>query len=199
MRERISDKLRAGAYDHIAEIAELKRSGYYPLLLKAYDELRTEYLYVSRVHGQSHVERVMLLAAVIAMQQRFSQRETELLLIACSYHDVGRLDDSVDDAHGERSADLLRSIPLPELGESELRCIQAAVATHSTKDERLASFTKTYRVPEESTELCRLLCRGLKDADKLDRVRIRDLEVRHLHFRESKALKPTAEAIFEIG
>ena len=198
MQMRVSEKLRAGACDRIDVVAALKRSEYYPLLLKAYDELRTEYLYQSRIHGQGHVERVMLLGAVIAMQQGFSARETELLLLACSYHDIGREDDRVDDAHGKRSADLLPSLPLPEISDSELRCLRAAVATHSTKDEMIERFILAYRVPEEDAGLCRRLCRALKDADNLDRVRVHDLDVRHLRYPESKALEPTAEAIFSL-
>lgn len=198
-RKAIPELLRAGRFDGVRSVAALKRSAYYALLLEAYDRLRTEVLYDSGVHGPAHVERVMLLGAIIAMQQGFSPRETELLLIACSYHDIGRVDDHYDAEHGRRSADMLLKIPLPELSAAELRCIRAAVATHSTHDQLIASFEEEYRVAEEERALCRLLCRGLKDADNLDRVRIRDLDVRHLRFPESRRMAAEAEEIFRIS
>ena len=195
----VPEMLKAGRLDGVEAVAELRRSAVYALLLDAYEKLETGRLYQSGVHGPSHVERVMLLGAIVAMQQGFSPRETELLLIACSYHDIGRLDDSKDDRHGERSADMLKEIPLPGVSREELRCIRAAVATHSTSDRRIDSFAQRYRVAEEDMALCRLLCKGLKDADNLDPVRIRDLDVRHLRFAESRRLAPTAQAIFDLS
>jgi HD superfamily phosphodiesterase len=198
MRERIPERLAAGYFDSIPLVAELKKSAYFDLLMKAFEELKTERLYKSPVHGMGHIERVMLLGAIIAMQQDFSRRETELLLYACSYHDLGRIDDSRDDRHGKRSADMLAGFADPGIGAEELRCIRSAVATHSTKDSFLDSFAAEYRVPDEYMDLCRLLCRGLKDADNLDRVRIGDLDVRHLRFEKSRGLAPTAQAIFSM-
>ena len=198
-RMTIPDMLKAGCFDGVAVVAELKQSPYYALLTEAYDKLESGRLYESGVHGPSHVERVMLLGAIIAMQQGFSERETELLLIACSYHDIGRENDRVDGEHGERSAKMIKEIPLPGVGREELRCIRAAVATHSTSDWRIDSFARQYRVAEEDMELCRLLCKGLKDADNLDRVRIRDLDVRYLRYPESKRMAAAAQAIYDIG
>ena len=141
----------------------------------------------------------MLLGAIIAMQQGFTVRETELLLIACSYHDIGRKDDSGDKWHGKRGADYLPQIPLPEIGKAELKCIQAAIATHSARDSLIDTFAEEYGVRAEDIALCRLLCKALKDADNLDRVRIHDLDTNRLRFAESKKMQPTAEAIYYQG
>ncbi len=196
MCDRVAEKLRAGEYDSIPEITQLERSLYYTLLLNAFDNLQTKHLYRSHIHGVGHVERVMLLGAIIAMQQGFSTRETELLLYACSYHDVGRIDDHRDDQHGKRSADALPSIPGPNISKEEMSCIQAAVATHSKKDEKIEVYIEKYHVPAELRDLSLLLCKGLKDADNLDRVRIHDLDIKHLRFEESKRMKSVAEAVF---
>ena len=198
MHMQISEMLKAGKFDSIGVVAELKKSAYYDLLLKALDDLQTDRLYVSAYHGTDHVERVMLLGAIIAFQQHFLTRETELLLIACSYHDIGRIDDHIDNQHGKRSADELPSIPDLRVSAEEMCCIQAAVATHSTKDEMIDSFAQEYGVSEEYLGPCQLLCKGLKDADNLDRVRIHDLDIRHLRFDESKRMKKTAEDIYRI-
>lgn len=79
-----------------------------------------------------------------------------------------------------------------------MTCIQAAVATHSTNDEKIDAFAKEYGVTAENLDLCRMLCKGLKDADNLDRVRIGDLDIRHLRFLESKRMKASAEEIYRL-
>ena len=196
MHNRVAEKLRAGEYDSIPEITQLERSPYYTLLLNAFDDLQTERLYRSHIHGVEHVERVMLLGAIIAMQQSFSEREAELLLFACGYHDIGRRDDSRDDQHGKRSADALSLIQGTNINRDEMSCIQAAVATHSTKDEKIEEYIEKYHVPVELRDLSKLLCKGLKDADNLDRVRIHDLDIKHLRFEDSKRMKSVAEALF---
>jgi len=198
MTLQIAKKLKNGVFDGVAEVAELKKSPCYALLLHAYDRLDTARLYESDYHGPGHIGRVMLLGAIIAMQQNFSERETELLLIACGYHDIGRISDYRDEQHGKRAADLLPAIPGLGVTAGEMTCVQAAVATHSTNDEKIDAFAKEYGVTAEDAELCRKLCKGLKDADNLDRVRIGDLDVRHLRFDESKRMKPTAEAIYRL-
>ena len=194
----IAEKLKSGVFDGIAEVAELKKSPCYALLLRAYERLDTARLYESDYHGPGHIGRVMLLGAIIATQQRFSARETELLLIACGYHDIGRINDYRDEHHGRRAADMLPEIPGLGLTADELKCIQAAVATHSTDDGKIDAFAEAYGVTPENDALCRRLCRGLKDADNLDRVRIGDLDIRHLRFSGSKRMKPSAEAIYRL-
>ena len=199
MRLRIAEKLKDGAFDSIPAVAELKQSSCYVLLLEAYAKLQTEQLYVSDYHGSDHIERVMLLGAIIARQQGFAPRDTELLLIACSYHDIGRVDNSRDDRHGRRSADKLAGLRDLGLDAEELRIVRAAVATHSVKDRMLDAFAEEYGVPEARMALCRRVCKALKDADNLDRVRIHDLDVSYLRYPESRRLEQTAETICRLG
>jgi exopolyphosphatase/pppGpp-phosphohydrolase len=194
----IAEKLKRGVFDGVAEVAEQKKSRCYDLLLHSYDRLQTGRLYESDYHGPGHIGRVMLLGAIIAMQQRFSERETKLLLIACGYHDIGRINDYRDEQHGKRASDMLPKIPGLGVTAGEMTCIQAAVATHSTNDEKIDAFAKEYGVTAENLDLCRMLCKGLKDADNLDRVRIGDLDIRHLRFLESKRMKASAEEIYRL-
>lgn len=194
----IAKKLKNGVFDGVAEVAELKKSPCCKLLLRAYERLDTTRLYESDYHGTDHIGRVMLLGAIIAMQQRFSERETKLLLIACGYHDIGRINDYRDEQHGKRASDMLPRIPGLGVTAGEMTCIQAAVATHSTNDEKIDTFAKEYGVTAENLDPCRMLCKGLKDADNLDRVRIGDLDIRHLRFLESKRMKASAEEIYRL-
>ena len=77
---------------------------YYPLLLDTLMGLKQEALFVSHIHGLGHIERTILQGAFCAMEEALGEEDTRLLLECCSYHDVGRVDDWVDDLHGHRSA-----------------------------------------------------------------------------------------------
>ena len=192
----VSEKLRNGSFDGIRVVDQLKGSEYYQLLLKAYDTLQRGILFRSREHGIDHIERTMLLGAVIAMQQGFTGHETEQLLYACSYHDIGRIDEARDPRHGKRSANRLPEPRNLEITEDEMRCIRATIATHSANDDMIESFMEEYEVPEDCVPWCRRLCKALKDADNLDRVRIDSLNIRYLRFPESRETESDAWEIF---
>ena len=56
-------------------------------------------------------------------------------LDGCAYHDVGRLDDSLDPLHGHRSAQKLAE--LTGRGGEDLKVMQVAVDVHSRHDSDL--------------------------------------------------------------
>ena len=84
-------------------LAALKASEYGKELQKALALLDREVLYESWMHGAGHIERVMVLSAELAREGALPLRETKLLLLAASYHDIGRVDDSRDPAHGRHA------------------------------------------------------------------------------------------------
>ncbi len=138
--------------------------------------LNREALYVSPVHGEGHIERTMLHGAFCAMEDELSRADTLLLLDACAYHDVGRINDWVDAEHGHRSAQRLGS--LTGRSGQELTMLMAAVDAHSRNDNVLEETLTSY-APEDYPRTL-LLAQLLKDADGLDRVRIHDLDTRYL-------------------
>ena len=176
------------------------RTPYYSHLLQAYENLDTSVLYESGLHGPDHIERVMLLAAVIAWKVSLSDHDTQLLLTACSYHDIGRIHDGVDSDHGRRSAKKLRElshlIPTALTGY-DLRILFAAITLHSLNDELKHDIAVRYRIPAEQKARYLELSACLKDADNLDRVRQDDLDVSHLRHKESIDLAPFAQALFD--
>ena len=76
-------------------------------LLLAFSTLKRNELYKSWLHGQGHIERVIMLGALIAMGEGFSMDDTRLALFCCSYHDIGRSNDRRDDDHGTVSAGMI--------------------------------------------------------------------------------------------
>lgn len=192
--------LHRGLLQDDEKISALMSSPYAVPYLLSSEMLNTDVLYRSHIHGQGHIERVMLLGAMIAMNEKLNIKDTRLLLFACSYHDIGRRDDTKDDYHGLRSAELITKYNLTDipgdLGRDETAMLKAAIATHSMHDDTLDRNAERFRVPPCELEHCRQLCFCLKDADNLDRVRLHDLDTKHLRHTESIKMADTAEYIF---
>ena len=162
-------------------------------LVKTFRELKREELFRSPVHGEGHIERVILLGAVCAMERGLPERDVQLLLFACSYHDTGRLSDWLDVAHGRRSAYKVGRIT--GLTGDELTMVMAAVEAHSRRDADMDGILDSYgpRDPERYRQLALLL----KDADGLDRVRLSDLDVSYLRTPQAVQLADFARWLFD--
>lgn len=177
------------------KINALMESPYAVELLLAFSTLKREELYKSFLHGQGHIERVIMLGALIAMGEKFSLRDTRLTLFACSYHDIGRINDRRDDDHGTVSAEGIVSRDLvsiiPDVSEDEIAILQAAIATHSMHDSSLEANERKFGVKPEEHERCRRICWCLKDADNMDRVRLNDLDPKYLRHETSKGMVDT--------
>ena len=91
------------------EIERLKGWKYYDDFIDAVRNLNREVLFKSPVHGEGHMERVMLHGAFEAMDNGLDREDTGLLLTMCAYHDTGRLSDWMDDAHGKELRKNLRT------------------------------------------------------------------------------------------
>ncbi len=165
----------------------------WPELVRTFRELKREELFRSPVHGEGHIERVILLGALCAMKRDLPDEDVRLLLLACSYHDTGRLSDWLDVAHGRRSAYKLERIT--GLTGDDLAMVMAAVEAHSRRDSDMDGILAGYapRQPERCRELALLL----KDADGLDRVRLSDLDVSYLRTPEAVELADFARWLFD--
>lgn len=180
-----------GPYQSLMD--RLRQWSGYPLFERAARELRRDQLFVSHVHGEGHIERVLLHGAFCAMENGLNEEDTRLLLDACSYHDVGRDSDWLDYEHGRRSA--LRLAELTGWTGENLTMLRAAVDAHSRKDRDMEETLKAYQPAD--LDRCRNLAELLKDADGLDRVRIQDLDVRFLRRAGSAARAAFAQYLFE--
>jgi hypothetical protein len=154
---------------------------HYPLLVKAIHDLKRDALFISHIHGEGHIERVLLHGAVLAMRQGCGIQDVALLLDACCYHDTGRIDDSVDSTHGARSAQKLGQ--LTAWHGQVLQLLQAVVEAHSCWDGDFEKIINRHHV--EDVERARRLAILLKDADGLDRVRLHDLDAGYLRLKFS--------------
>lgn len=166
----------------------------WPLFLETLTGLNYAALYQSPVHGPGHIERTLLHGAFCAMEEPLNLEDAALLLECCAYHDVGRINDGLDHEHGRRSAGRLAALT-GRKGE-ELTMMMAAVDAHSRPESRLIPTLEGYAPADWDRTLT--LAQLLKDADGLDRVRIWDLDVRHLRREASRAREDFAEYLFQV-
>lgn len=176
--------LQAGVWGSYApHFQRLSRWEHYPMLLQTLEQLDHSVLFVSKMHGLGHIERTILQGGFCAMEEGLDRSDTALLLLACSYHDVGRQDDWMDDLHGWRSAQRIGAIT-GRTGE-DLKLLQGAVDAHSRKEAVLRETVAGYH-PADLNRAVRL-AQLLKDADGLDRVRLGDLDPSYLRRETSRS------------
>lgn len=181
--------------DSIAkEINELKNWNLFPVFEYYVKALKKDSLYQSHIHGLGHIERVLLFGGLIAMQNQCNEADARLLLTACSYHDIGRVDDSLDDGHGKRSAEKLPSVV--SLPGEDMAYVQAAIYAHSINDTCMEDVIRSYGIYDKQRAL--KIARMLKDADALDRVRVCDLDPRFLRFPCSCQYVDFATILFRL-
>ena len=170
------------------ELAGLQATPYADALRCMAQSIRLDRLFHSRLHGAGHISRVMVLGALLVQRAQLDEDVTQLLMYACAYHDVGRVDDSVDDEHGLRAA--LQVEELTGLAGQPLHCLQAAVEAHSRPDERMGDVLTKYGVADVAYAWP--LAKLLKDADGLDRVRLDMLDPSYLRHAFTPPLENTA-------
>jgi len=176
------------------EVSGLVPTGYWQQFTAAYHSLNRKALFISRVHGVDHVERVMLFGTLLAHGCGLSEEDVDLLLQVCSYHDVGRVNDGFDLVHGFRAS--LRLAKLTKLEGENLIIARAITHAHSIPDREMETVVNSYQVAD--VERCLTLGRIFKDADGLDRVRIRDLDPAFMRTEPAKRLTAFSEKIWQL-
>ena len=181
--------------DYTAMMAGLRRWAHWPLFRAALAGMDRTALYQSPIHGEGHIERTMLFGALIARDEDLPEDDLRLLLEACAYHDVGRVDDSLDDDHGRRSSHQLAR--LTGRSGDELQMLMAAVEAHSRDDRDMTEIIRSHH-PADYLR-ARRLAEMLKDSDGLDRVRIHQaLDPSYLRRRCSRFYVAFSQFLFSL-
>ncbi len=165
----------------------------FPLFRDRFLTMKREALFTSLFHGSGHIERVLLLGALLCLLEEEGEADTALLMDMCAYHDVGRVSDWLDEAHGARSSYKLEELT-GRAGE-ELKMIKAGVEAHSRRDDEMDKVLRAYDPADPAR--CRRLAVLLKDADGLDRVRIGDLDPAFMRTPAAKSLVPFSQDLFK--
>lgn len=156
------------------------------------------------IHGLSHTRRVLIHAAALAGPADLDRTETDALILAAAWHDLGRTHDGLDTEHGRASVARLMDLNLAyDVAPEVLEPMLFAIEWHSTDDElakqaaanspgvEAHAYEATVRDPR-----LRVLW-TLKDADGLDRVRIHDLDVTRLRSEAARAREAEAWRLYD--
>lgn len=140
---------------------------------------------VDTLYGLESVEEEIL-------EIMLSEEETQMLMDAVIYHDIGRTNDFVDDSHGKASRDIYAADRKPENPGTgfliEYHCLDDAVARRDLEALSLPNVDRIW-----------LLYTILKDADALDRVRfgLRYLNPKYLRNDTAHKILPVAQLCLE--
>jgi hypothetical protein len=137
----------------------------------------------------------MFHAAEIAGALGVAAWERESVVLAALWHDIGRTHDGGDYYHGAKSAGKVVGLGL-HTGFSQAQVDHALYAvTHHSGDERYGERAASWFCDEEAALR---IFRILKDADGLDRVRLRDLAPSRLRLPGSAERVERAQALLRF-
>jgi putative nucleotidyltransferase with HDIG domain len=117
-------------------------------------------------HTLVHAAKVCLFSVLVGERLGLNEKDLLLLMTAAIFHDIGRVNNTDDARHGEKSVNKLK-----EYGFSVPGAVETIIRLHSRGD----SLSKN-----------EYLTRVFKDVDALDRVRTNDLDEHILRFEETK-------------
>lgn len=159
---------------------------------------------VFHFHGLKHILRVLLLSLIYYYNSGdpLSEADRWILIYFSLFHDIGRVDDSRDDTHGDRSVSCIHSkgirIKGLPMSKKDYRIAELLIQHHCHTD--AVGESAILAVPgltrKEKTHAIHLyhIC---KDMDGLDRVRFNGLDYRQLRTQYGRQLPLVAGALLE--
>lgn len=130
------------------------------------------------IHGIRHAKRVLMLSLIFAKLYELDTRDRDILINASLYHDIGRVDDSIDFDHGRFSCDKLQKLDLLEANDEDMEILRYVMTEHPRTDKIGFNNISKYNMKDKDRAI-RLL-KIFKDCDGLDRLRINDLDISYL-------------------
>lgn len=157
-----------------------------------------------KVHGLFHVLRVLFLSLIYSYNSGdiLTEADRQILVYFSLLHDLGRLNEDVDDAHGERSVELIhkRGIRLRgiRLSRKEYRIAELIIAQHCHDDNAgIDAIIAEPGLSRKEKEHAIHLYKICKDMDGLDRVRFNGLDYRLLRTKYARRLPLVAGCLLE--
>ncbi len=159
------------------------------------NSIKKEYLYKSNMHGFNHNVKVLIFGLFLSQKYNLNNVDNRIILDACKYHDIGRINDLYDEKHGLNGAKKIDKVVNDEIYKirENISILKAIVEFHSVPDKFNKRIFNKYKL--QNYERFTLLASILKDADGLDRVRtsinnktFSDLNPKYLRLEESRRL-----------
>lgn len=155
-------------------------------------------------HGLKHILRVLLLSLIYCHNagDSLSDTDKQILIYFSLLHDIGRINEDNDDAHGEKSVALIHSkgirIKNLRMSKTEYRIAELLIRYHCRKDSvgERATLSAPGLSQKEKAHIIHLyhIC---KDMDGLDRVRFNGLDYRKLRTDYGRRLPLVAGALLD--
>ena len=154
-------------------------------------------------HNLRHAERVIIYSLWLIHELESVGTivdNKELLIKAALYHDCGRTWNVFAENHGISGAKKARVILKDELNEKSLNVLELLIENHAQKQDEV-NF-KNYEFTENERRNIQLLSNILKDADALDRNRIRlftfaRCKVEYLRTKEAKEIYLKSDEFYQ--
>ena len=180
-------------------ISLMKEDGAYEKFgadLSNFDEIEELMQNKTNLHGINHIIRVLFNAYAITTLEGLSNEDRNIIIEAAKFHDIGRKHDGENEIHGEEGANIARTI-LENKGFSpeDIDKICFIIKEHSLP--KAKNEQDIQLLPENLRKQYKYYLDLLKDADKLDRVRIGDLDPSRLATNSAKRLVGVAQDIFQ--
>ena len=151
----------------------------------------------STLHGARHTQRVHIHAQRLTGELGWADSESQLVLTAALWHDIGRTNDGVEPDHGANGA--ARAVDLELTGglaPGDADTVLFAIACHCLSDKFAKEEARRLAEPERALRVLWLL----KDADALDRVRLAPWEAAdpgQLRHPQTAVLLPFATELYD--
>lgn len=147
------------------------------------------------IHGVNHCRRVLYHVLNLSHEFNLTLSEERILATAACYHDIGRMTDYEDDAHGYASVKKMRKLGLGRMDTTqETLILWYIIQNHCIEDRKAFANVEGRGIEDE--ELAIRLLKIFKDADGLDRVRLNDLDTNYLRHEESKLFVSLALSLY---
>lgn len=188
----VIDLVKLDLLDSQETIERLNELGFIDIYHMYAERISPELFKNSRgIHGISHAKRVLLLSLVLADLEDIFDSDLDILAFASVYHDIGRINDDEDCSHGVMSytklndLNLLKRVYLDKTDKAILRFI---IENHCVSDEIALEKLKSIKSLKGEMDRVIKLYRIFKDADGLDRVRIKDLDTKYLRTKSASKM-----------
>ena len=153
-------------------------------------------------HGFEHVKRVVKYTKKIIQEEGIDEKHVYDILTAAYWHDTGRKDDSKDDAHGIRSAELFEQELYPLYPFLDFETIMFTMENHQNYKPKLGGYpiVSNYQINSNINIIVPMV---MWDADRLDLPRIErfrgKINTNYLHTDFAKKFANSKEhlAIYE--
>ena len=152
-------------------------------------------LYRQGCHGIEHAYRVYSIAKEICLLENINESNSEFLEFCAIFHDIGRINDGLDDHHGQRSLKVLNDHSYFGLKKFNYPLTHFIIENHCLDDHIAIDNVHDYYLinKEESIYLFNIF----KDSDSLDRVRLFDLDPSYLRLSNSHKLINFSQELFD--